>query len=250
MTVSKILKKNKNIAHYFFGMRGGVSSGKFSSLNCGIGSLDKKKNVIKNLNIVKKRIGCKKNNLLLLNQVHSNKIFKINNILKKKLIGDGFFTSKKNIALGILTADCAPVFIYDKKLKIIGAAHAGWKGAYKGIIKNLINSVKKEGSKTNNIIAVIGPCISKKNYEVKNDFVKKFLKKNKKNKIFFDFNTKNIHFDLSHYIKYQLLSMGIQRIEVIKKDTYTKKNNFFSSRRSSKKNFNDYGRNISLIMIK
>ncbi len=250
MTVSKILKKNKNIEHYFFGMRGGVSSGQFSSLNCGIGSLDKKKNVIKNLNIVKKRIGCKKNNLLLLNQVHSNKIFKINYIPKKKLIGDGFFTSKKNIALGILTADCAPVFIYDKKLKIIGAAHAGWKGAYKGIIKNLINSVKKEGSKINNIIAVIGPCISKKNYEVKNDFVKKFLKKNKKNKIFFDFNTKNIHFDLSHYIKYQLLSMGIQRIEVIKKDTYTKKNNFFSYRRSSKKNFNDYGRNISLIMIK
>ena len=97
---------------------------------------------------------------------------------------------------------------------------------------------------------MIGPCISKKNYEVKNDFVKKFLKKNKKNKIFFDFNSKNIHFDLSHYIKHQLLSMGIRRIEVIKKDTYAKKNNFFSSRRSSKKNFNDYGRNISLIMIK
>ena len=250
MTVSKILKKNKNIAHYFFGMRGGVSSGKFSSLNCGIGSLDKKKNVIKNLNIVKKRIGCKKNNLLLLNQVHSNKIFKINNVLKKKLIGDGFFTSEKNIALGILTADCAPVFIYDKRLKIIGAAHAGWKGAYKGIIKNLINSFKKEGSNTNNIIAVIGPCISKKNYEVKNDFVKKFLKKNKKNKIFFNFNKKNIYFNLPLYIKHQFLSMGIQRIEVIKKDTYTKKNNFFSSRRSSKKNFNDYGRNISLIMIK
>ena len=250
MTVSKILKKNRNIAHYFFGMKGGVSSGQFSSLNCGLGSLDKKKNVIKNLNIAKKRIGCKKNNLLLLNQVHSNKIFKINNVLKKKLIGDGFFTSKKNIALGILTADCAPVFIYDKKLKIIGAAHAGWKGAYKGIIKNLINSFKKEGSNINNIIAVIGPCISKKNYEVKNDFVKKFLKKNKKNKIFFDFNNKNIHFDLSHYIKHQLLSMGIQRIEVIKKDTYAKKNNFFSSRRSSKKKFNDYGRNISLIMIK
>ena len=250
MTVSKILKKNKNIAHYFFGMKGGVSSGKFSSLNCGIGSLDKKKNVIKNLNIVKKRIGCKKNNLLLLKQVHSNKIFKINNILKKKLIGDGFFTSKKNIALGILTADCAPVFIYDKKLKIIGAAHAGWKGAYKGIIKNLINSFKKEGSNTNNIVAVIGPCISKKNYEVKNDFVKKFLKKNKNNNIFFNFNKKNIYFDLSRYIKHQFLNMGIQRIEVIKKDTYTKKNNFFSSRRSSKKNFNDYGRNISLIMIK
>ena len=232
MTVSKILKKNKNIAHYFFGMRGGVSSGKFSSLNCGIGSLDKKKNVIKNLNIVKKRIGCKKNNLLLLNQVHSNKIFKINNVLKKKLIGDGFFTSEKNIALGILTADCAPVFIYDKRLKIIGAAHAGWKGAYKGIIKNLINSFKKEGSNTNNIIAVIGPCISKKNYEVKNDFVKKFLKKNKKNKIFFNFNKKNIYFNLPLYIKHQFLSMGVQRIEVIKKDTYPKKNNFFSSRRS------------------
>ena len=250
MTVSKILKKNKNIVHYFFGMKGGVSSGQYRSLNCGIGSLDSKKNIVKNLNIAKKKIGCKKNNLVLLNQVHSNKIFKVNKIFKNKLVGDGFFTSKNNIALGILTADCAPVFVYDKKLKIIGAAHAGWKGAYKGIIKKLIFSIKKEGSKTKNIIAAIGPCISKKNYEVRDDFVKKFLNKNKKNKIFFDFNKKNIRFDLSLYIKHQLMNMGIQRIEVIKKDTYTRKNNFFSSRRSFKKKFNDYGRNISLIMIK
>ena len=250
MTVSKIFKKNKNIVHYFFGMKGGVSSGQYRSLNCGIGSLDSKKNIVKNLNIAKKKIGCKKNNLVLLNQVHSNKIFKVNKIFKNKPVGDGFFTSKNNIALGILTADCAPVFVYDKKLKIIGAAHAGWKGAYKGIIKKLIVSIKKEGSKTKNIIAAIGPCISKKNYEVRDDFVKKFLNKNKKNKIFFDFNKKNIRFDLSLYIKHQLMNMGIQRIEVIKKDTYTRKNNFFSSRRSFKKKFNDYGRNISLIMIK
>ena len=102
MTVSKILKKNKNIVHYFFGMKGGVSSGQYRSLNCGIGSLDSKKNIVKNLNIAKKKIGCKKNNLVLLNQVHSNKIFKVNKIFKNKLVGDGFFTSKNNIALGIL----------------------------------------------------------------------------------------------------------------------------------------------------
>ena len=92
-------------------------------------------------------------------------------------------TKKPKIILGILTADCAPVIIWDKKLKIISAIHAGWKGAYKGIIKNVVSHLYKMGSKPENLIAVIGPCISQKNYEVKNDFRDKFIKKSKNNKV-------------------------------------------------------------------
>ena len=117
MTVSKILKKNKNIVHYFFGMKGGVSSGQYRSLNCGPGSKDKKKNINRNLNIVAKKIGCKKNKIILLNQIHSNKFYFIKNKPNKKLKGDGLITNKKKLALGILTADCAPVIIIDPEKK-------------------------------------------------------------------------------------------------------------------------------------
>jgi hypothetical protein len=159
-------------------------------------------------------------------------------------------TKKKKIALGILTADCAPVFIYDPDNNIISAIHVGWKGAFKKIITKTINNFKNKGSKINNLIAVIGPCIAKQNYEVQSDFLKKFLNQKKSNKKFFNFVKKKIFFSLNEYIENQLKHNGIKKIEIIKKDTYLDKNNFFSSRRSLKNNFDDYGRNISIIMIK
>ena len=188
--------------------------------------------------------------MILLNQIHSNKIHIINKLPKKKLLGDGAITGKKKIALGILTADCAPVFIYDPEKNLISAIHAGWIGAYKKIITKTLNNFKNKGSKINNLIAVIGPCIAKKSYEVKNDFLKRFLNQNKSNKKFFNFKRKRIFFSLNEYIKSNLKNNGIEKIEIIKKDTYLNKNNFFSSRRSLKNNFDDYGRNISIIMIK
>ena len=138
MIKSKKLQKFKNIKHGFFNNIGGVSSGIYKSLNCGIGSHDKKKNVIKNLKIVSKKIGVKKN-IILLHQLHSNKIFFIKKIVKRKLLGDGLVTNVKNIAIGILTADCVPILFCDQKKNIIGAAHAGWRGAYKKIGKKMIN---------------------------------------------------------------------------------------------------------------
>ena len=105
-------------------------------------------------------------------------------------------------------------------------------------------------SKIENLIAVVGPCIGKKSYEVKKDFLKKFIKQDQKNKLYFIFNKKRIFFDLNGYIKDQFKNLGLKNIEIIKKDTYLNKNNFFSSRKSLKKKYNDYGRNISIIMIK
>ena len=250
MIKSKLIEKNKGISHGFFNNLGGYSNGIYKSLNCGIGSKDNKKNVNKNLKKVCQKIKCSKRNLILLDQIHSNKVFLINKTPKKKPLGDALITSKSKIALGILTADCAPVFIIDPEKKIISAIHAGWKGAFKKIIYKTIYKLKKKGSNIKDLYAVIGPCISKQSYEVKKDFLKKFTTQNKKNKRFFSFYKKKIFFSLNEYILDQLKDAGVKNIEIIKKDTYFYKNNFFSSRRSLKNNFNDYGRNISVIMIK
>jgi hypothetical protein len=247
---SKKLKKFKNIKHGFFNSSGGVSSGFYKSLNCGMGSKDKKINIINNLKIVSKKIGIKKNKLTLLNQIHSNKIYYLSKIPKKKLIGDGLITNYKGFAIGILTADCAPILFYDPKKNIIGAAHAGWRGAYKKIGKKIVNFFKKKGSKVNNIYAVIGPCISQNNYEVRDDLKTKFLNQDKKNEEYFKKYKNKIFFNLKDYIFGQLKSSGINNIEIIKKDTFISKNNFFSARRSLKNKIDDYGRNISIIMIK
>jgi hypothetical protein len=246
---SKKLQKFKNIKHGFFNNIGGVSSGVYKSLNCGIGSHDNKKNVIKNLKIVSKKIGVMKK-IILLHQLHSNKIYFINKISKNKLFGDGLITNVTRLAIGILTADCAPILFFEPKKNIIGAAHVGWKGAHKKIGKKMINYFKRRGSKLNDIFAVIGPCISQNNYEVKNDFRAKFLKQSLKNKKYFKIIKNKIYFDLKGHIFRQLKDAGINNIEIIKKDTFNPKNNFFSARRSLKKKINDYGRNISIIMIK
>ena len=250
MIKSKILKEYKNIGHGFFNRIGGKSTGIYKSLNCGLGSLDKKQNVQKNLGIVCKKIGCKKIHLIFLNQIHSNKVFYLNKNRKKKIKGDGLITNKKGVALGILTADCAPLLFYDPKNNMIAAAHAGWKGAYKQISKKIIKIFVKKGSYAQDINVVIGPCITQNNYEIKNDFKKKFIKENQKNRIYFKSVKNKFFFSLQDYIAGQLIKLGIKKLEIIKKDTYNPKNNFFSSRRSFKEKNHDYGRNISLIMIK
>ena len=249
MIKSKNLAQYKFISHGFFDRKGGVSKGIYKSLNCGLGSKDKKSNIDKNLNIVSKKIGFKKKNLFLLHQVHSSRFFVIKNISKNRLRGDGAITYKKNIALGILTADCAPVFILDPKKKAIAIAHVGWKGAYKEILAKIIKKLTYLGSHKKNLIAVIGPCIAQENYEVQNNFRIKFLNKSKKNKKYFKITKNKIYFSLRDYIDSQLKNLRIKNIEIIKKNTYNGKNNFFSFRRS-KKNNHDYGRNISVIMIK
>ena len=253
MISSKKLKKFKNIEHGFFNRNGGKSSGLYKSLNCGIGSSDRKKNVLKNLSIVSEKIGCSKEKLILLHQVHSNKFNFINEkykFNKKKIKADALITNVKKIAIGVLTADCAPILIYDQKLKIISAIHAGWKGAYKGIINKVVKFFFKKGSKAENLYAVIGPCITEKNYEVKKDFKDKFLKKDKKNNHFFKTKNKKTYFSLNNYIYNQLKQNGIKNLELINKDTFNIKNNFFSARRAIRNNEVDYGRNISIIMIK
>ena len=221
-------------------------------MNCGPGSSDNKKKISKNLAIVEKKIKSNSNKILLLNQIHSNRFFYIDRKFKlknSKFEGDALITNRPNTPIGVLTADCAPILLFDHSNKIVAAIHAGWKGAYKGIIKKVIKFMIKKGSSPKDITAVIGPCISLKSYEVQKDFVKKFIKKDIKTKLFFKKIEGKNYFCLSKYITYQLKSLDIKKIEVINKDTFNIKNNFFSARRSKSINENDYGRNISVIMI-
>ena len=252
MIKSKKLSKFQQINHGFFDKKGGKSTGIYKSLNCGIGSSDSKKNVLNNLKIICKKINCSSKNLVLLNQIHSNKFYFINKnykFKKKKLNGDALITNVKKIALGVLAADCVPVLIYDKNLKIISAIHAGWKSVYKEIIKKVVKFLIKKGSNTKNLVAVIGPSISEKSYEVQKDFKDKFLKKDKQSKFFFKIRKNKTYFGLNKYVYYHLKKLGIKNLEIIKKNTFDPKNNFFSARRSIQNKENDYGRNISVIMI-
>ena len=230
---------------------GGKSTGIFKSLNCGIGSSDKKKIVLKNLEIVSSKIKAIPKKIVLLNQVHSNKFHYIskNSQLNNRLEGDALVTDRRNVPIAILTADCAPVLIYDENKEMIAAIHAGWKGAYKDIVKKVVRFMIKKGCSPENITAAIGPCISNNNYEIREDFIKKFIKKDKKNIIFFKKTKHKNYFNLNKYIHFQLKSLNIKKIDVINKDTFKAKNNFFSARRSINQNENDYGRNISIIMI-
>ena len=251
MIISNKLSRFKRIKHAFFNRLGGKSTGIFKSLNCGLGSSDNKKKIQENLDIVSKKIRTKFKKIVLLNQVHSNKFHYIDKYskLNNKFVGDALITNKKNIPIAVLTADCAPILIYDKNKQMIAAIHAGWKGAYKDIIKKVIKFMIKKGCTPKNITAVIGPCISGRNYQVREDFIKRFIKKNKKNTIFFKKTKNKNFFNLNKYLYFQLKGLNINKIDIINKDTFTDKNNFFSARRSISRNENDYGRNISIIMI-
>ncbi len=246
----KNLEKKINIG--FFTSKGGVSKGNFHSLNCNRNSNDKKNNVKNNIKIALKKLCLEKKKLKLISQIHSNKVYLINNKNYKDVHnGDGLITTVKDIALGILTADCAPIFIFDKNKKVICCLHSGWKGTLSNIVKESIIKLKKRGIKTCELIAIVGPCLGIKNFEVHKDFKKKFIKKNHYYSTFFKFKNKNKDlFDLRAIINHQLKIEGIDKVYNIKKDTYKNSHIFFSHRRSTHKNNVDGGRMINIISFR
>jgi len=252
MFFSKKLQKFENLKHCFFSRKNGFSKGHYTSLNCGLGSGDKKENVLKNLNLVSQKIGCKDELLITLNQNHSNKVvyFENKSSIKNKLPGDAIVTKIKNVGIGILTADCAPILLYDPQKKIIGCIHSGWRGALNGVIKNTIKKFKELDSNIDNLFAVVGPCIGKRNYEIKIDFYEKFVNQNPKYEEFFKkISDEKYIFDLRGFINSEISDSNIKNIENIEMDTFSKKNFFYSYRRSSLNNEQDYGRCISVILM-
>ena len=249
MFYSKKLKKFKGIKHCFFSRKGGFSKGLYRGLNCGRGSKDNKINILKNLAYVSQKFFVNKDKLILMNQSHSNKVIEIKkNNYKKKINSDAMITKVRGLAIGVVSADCVPVIIYDLKNEIVGCIHAGWKGAFLGIIKNTINKIKKLNS-NNKIFASIGPCIGGKSYEVDITFYKRFLKKSKKNKKYFsDKNKTKKLFNLRKFVADKLIELQV-KIDHVNHDTFKEKMNFFSYRRSFKLKQNDYGRCISVVRL-
>ena len=249
MFYSKRLKKIKTLKHCFFSRKNGFSKGFYKSLNCGRGSNDNKKNLQKNLNFVAKKMGVKRNKLILMHQTHSNKVVEIKkNNYRKKIVADAIISKMRGIAIGVLTADCVPIIIYDLRNKIIGCIHAGWKGAFLGVIENTIKKLKKLNS-NNKIFASVGPCIGKKSYEVDILFYENFVSKSRNNKIYFKYKSKTKKlFNLRKYVTDKLLKLNV-KVDQVNKDTLTEKDNFFSYRRSRKLMQKDYGRCISTVCL-
>jgi len=252
MFYSSKLNKFKNIKHCFFSRKNGVSKGCYESLNCGLGSEDKKENVLKNLELAGNKIDCKKESLITLNQKHTNQVvhFKDKISVKNKLTADAIVSEVKNVGIGILTADCAPILFYNPKKKIVGCAHSGWKGALSGIIKNTVKKFNELNSKNDDLIAVVGPCINKKNYEVKVNLFNKFILQDNNNKKFFEkIGNEKFLFDLRGFINNEILKLGINNIENLEMDTFSQKEFFYSYRRSILNKEKDYGRCISVILM-
>lgn len=240
---SKILTKSNKIKHGFFTRKGGVSNSIYQSLNCGTYSNDLNENILKNRFLACNTLS-KNAELIEIHQTHSNVVHVYDN-QKNIPDADAIVTNQKNIALSIVTADCAPVLFADENAGVIGAAHAGWKGAYTNILANTLSKMCELGADINNISAAIGPCISQVSYEVGPEFYEKiqdekyFIKS--KNSGYFQFNLENYVYD-------KLLTAGLNNIDALDTDTYPINNGFFSYRRMTHLNEKDYGRQISIIL--
>ena len=249
MFYSKKLKKIKKVKHCFFSRKKGFSKGIYESLNCGRGSKDNKKNIQKNLKFVAKTMAVERAKLILMHQTHSDKVVEITKKNYKKIIvADAMITQMRNLAIGVVTADCVPIIFCDVKSQVAGCIHAGWKGAFSGIVEKTIQKVQKLNFK-NQIYASVGPCIGDKSYEVDIKFYKKFVSKSWKYKIYFKEKNKTKKlFNLRKFVADKLLKLGV-KVDHINKDTFSEKSNFFSFRRSFKLKQKDYGRCISTVRL-
>jgi len=243
--------KNSPAKHGFFTRLDGLSKKQFRSLNCSSSNDDDKKKVNENRLIAIKNLNINKKKLILITQTHSSKVIRITkNNLDKNIKADGMITSLNNVILGILTADCAPVIIYDDKNKFVCNLHSGWKGSLNNISQTAIKLFDKYQIKRKNLTAIVGPCLGAKNYEVDKNFQRMFIQKNIKYSKFFRYkNKKKSYFNLRALINYQLSELGLKKIYNINRDTYSSENLFFSHRRSTHKGGETTGRLINLISL-
>jgi len=239
------------IAHGFFGRQGGVSGGIYASLNCGPGSGDDKDHVAENRRRVREAIGAGTLNTLY--QVHSPRVVAVTGPWEgAPPQADAMVTTTPGVALGILTADCAPVLLADAEAQVIGAAHAGWKGAIGGVVEATIVAMEALGAKRERIAAAVGPCISQANYEVGPEFIARFLAEDPANTRFFVPGARTDHhmFDLEGYVADRLRAASVDRIETSGACTYARDADFFSFRRTTHRGEKDYGREISAIVLR
>ena len=237
------------IAHGFFGRRGGVSTDDLASLNCGLGSGDDPALIAENRRRVAAAVlpGAV---LTGLYQVHGNRCIVIDadSDLADRPEADALATATPGVLLGILTADCIPILFADRAAGVVGAAHAGWKGAIAGVAESTIEAMEGLGARRETIAAAIGPCIGRASYEVDDGFVARFLTDDPVNDRFFAAGRPgHAMFDIAAYVAARLAAAGIRRIAIGGQDTYAEGQDYFSYRRACHKGENSYGRQLSVI---
>ena len=252
MIVADILDTS-GIRHGFFTRIGGVSAGLFSSLNCGFGSGDEAAKVAENRARVAETLDLDAERLVTCYQIHSAEIVEVETPWRREEAprADGMVTTVPGIALGVLAADCAPVLFADREAGVVGACHAGWRGALNGVVEATLAAMRRRGARLDRIAAAVGPCIGKASYEVGPEFPAPFLAESSENAQFFVPATRTGHsfFDLAGYVLRRLHRNGITRIAHTGGDTLAEEDRFFSYRRATLRHERDYGRLISAIAL-
>ena len=253
MLTAKLFKSIPDVTHGFFTRKDGFSTGLYESLNCGLGSGDDRDAVLRNRAHCAQRLSVNADLLITVFQSHTAEVVTVTDPwdVEDAPVADAMVTNRKNVALAILAADCTPVLLVDPSAGVIGAAHAGWKGALHGILKQTVTAMTSLGAQTPSIMAAVGPCIGPQSYEVGPEFKQKFMDEDSGHARFFEDRGENgrPHFDLPSFVSNRLADEGVTKVERIKADTCAEGDLFFSYRRSCLSNEPDYGRQLSGIAM-
>jgi YfiH family protein len=239
------------LPHGFLGRRGGTSTGELAGLNVGYGSKDDRSAIDENRRLAIAAL-LEDAELATVHQIHSVEAVTIQRpwAHDQRPRADAMVTDRPNLLIGILTADCAPVLFADHRAAVVGAAHAGWRGALAGVTDSTIAAMERLGARREDIHAAVGPCIGQPSYEVDGDFRARFVAQDADNARFFVAeNGGKPHFDLEGYVVHRLIAAGIDEIEALNLDTYADAERFYSYRRSAHLGQADYGRQLSAIAI-
>jgi YfiH family protein len=241
------------VRHAFFTRHGGVSDGLYATLNGGLGSHDDAASVAENRARMAQELGVKPHALLTAYQIHSANVAVVREPWSgnARLHADAIVSRTPGLAVGVTTADCGPILLVDPAARVIGAAHAGWRGALSGIVEATVAAMKDLGARPEWLVAVLGPMIRQQNYEVGPDLIACFVAEDAANERFFAAAARDGHalFDLAGYIRGRLSRAGVRQIEDLALCTYADAAQFFSFRRSTHKSESDYGRHVSAIAL-
>ncbi|HEX8525947.1 peptidoglycan editing factor PgeF [Allosphingosinicella sp.] len=241
----------EGVPHGFLGRRGGVSEGDCAGLNVGWGSGDDRAAIAENRRRALAAVAAGAR-LVTVHQVHSATAIPVTAPYPEdsRPHADAMVADRPGLVLGILTADCAPVLFVDRDAAVIGAAHAGWKGALAGVVESTVAAMEALGARRDRLAAAIGPCIARRSYEVDEAFLRRFVEADAENERFFAGGRSGHHgFDLEGFVISRLAAAGLARIEALGLDTYSQPDRFFSYRRSTHRGEATYGRQISLIAL-
>ncbi len=253
MLQARSLGQLTGIRHGFFDRTGGVSQGIYASLNGGVGSSDKADNVTENRNRMAAALGVSTDRFLTPYQIHSPDVVTVDApwTPETRPRADALVTKTPSLAIGVSTADCGPLLFADAQAGVIGAAHAGWRGAFTGVIEATVAAMEKLGADRGRISAALGPTISQANYQVGPEFIERFLVADTENARFFVASEREGHalFDLNGYIAARMAQAGIAAFEDVGLCTYAEPALFYSYRRSTHQSEPDYGRHINAIAL-